>query len=1543
MTSNAPTQTNMISWVFKWNWEEMCGPDGLVIWSTTHKDLGICFQELCLKVPVLTLLAAVSAYYCGRQDRWVVRDAATIRVILLRSLIALLLAIEPIIRVCYSIKDAPASLRPVDYLLYGVESFAWLVHFGFILALRHRLGVSPRGPIAVCVLWTIVLVLNIVSLRSYARIIREGTPERSLSIHFYADIGSFLTHFFYFVTLFPGKGGTHAAYNRMYYEDYYRRVVQSDERQALLGPRHAYSGFQEEEDPGYLGVAMEYSTFSSRLFFHWVHPLMVKGVEGQLHSVDDLFDLPEDLSPNFIHAQIEHAIGRPSALDSEKASLSSGNGQYGSIPGSSSQHQSTPSSQPVEDVHVVSTPVSLVRALHTCFGWEFYSIGILKFIGDAVGFASPLLLNQLVTFIESKSEKKEDGYFFALGLSLAALISSLCNAHFNFLMAKVGMKIRSAIVTLVYRKTLTLSQKSFSVFSTGEVVNFMSTDADRIVNACPSFHAFWSVPFQLAVTFYLLYTQIGWSFLAGVIFAVVLIPINKLIAMKIGFLSTKMMEKKDERVDMTSEALHGIRTLKMHVWEEHFLTKILRVRDSELYYLKGRKYLDAMCVFFWATTPVIIALLTFTCFSFLGGQLTAACVFTTIALLNMLIAPLNAFPWVLNGLVEAWVSVTRIQKLLTLSDLDLHEYYHPLPIDNDNIAVIIRNGKFEWGSHISQQNFQLSDVNFTVLKGQLVGVVGEVGSGKSTLLASMLAEPEKLSGVVAVDNSDQGVAYVSQHSWLQRGTIRDNILFGKPFDSTRYRLVLEACCLEDDMLSFPKGDLWNIAEGSSNLSGGQKARIALARAVYQDMAIYIFDDILSAVDPPVASAIFNKCILKLLNGRTRILCTHFVQCLRYADVVVKMSQGRIVQMGVPADVLHQELQDLALLDFDTPPSTARDPSKIKRDEDSGLRPDDDVLLREHQETGTVQLKVYGAYWKAFTPYLAVAVIVSLLLMQSTKNLSDWWMSYWVSHNGTSPFGGSDNQDFIQETEDKKTISFYLTVYGAIAGLNSFFTLLRAFLFAYAGIHAATGLHKQLMKTIIRARVVFFDISPVGRILNRLSSDTYTVDDSLPFILNILLAQFFGLLGAIIVTIYGLPWLCLVLVPLVPIYHWLQEQYRQTSRELKRISSVTLSPVYSHFSESVHGLTTIRAFRASYRFKRINENLLDCNQRAILASQAASQWLGLRLQLMGVAMISGVGIIAVIQHQFDAADPGIVGLAIAYALSVTGMLGGVVNAFTETEREMVAVERVHQYITDIHCEPQKVSSQSAPYAWPSQGVVEFQNVILKYREHLSPSLKHINFQTRPSEKIGVVGRTGAGKSSLLTALFRLVEISNGCILIDSVDIANLSLHSLRSRLSVIPQEPFLFSGSIRDNVDPLNQYSDHEVYDALNRCHIVDAVRRMGGLSAQVASGATCFSAGQKQLLCLSRAILHNAKVLCIDEATANVDLETDRLIQKTIRSAFRQSTVITIAHRIDTIMDSDRVLVLGGGEVLEFDGPHKLMEDKSSHFYHLASSQQNRR
>ncbi|KAL1117649.1 hypothetical protein AAG570_003964 [Ranatra chinensis] len=792
--------------------------------------------------------------------------------------------------------------------------------------------------------------------------------------------------------------------------------------------------------------------------------------------------------------------------------------------------------------------------------------------------------------------------------------------------------------------------------------------------------------------------------------------------------------------------------------------------------------------------------------------------------------------------------------------------------------------------------------------------MGPVGSGKSSLLAAILAELEKSSGSVACSHFDQGFGYVSQTPWLQRGTIRENILFGEPLDTERYRSVVEACDLMPDLNKLPRHDHTFVGEGGSTLSGGQKARICLARAVYQNNLVYLLDDILSSVDPHVANHIFTRCISGILKEKTRIVCTHQHKFAAQADIVILLQNGKIEKQGPPSEVLPDYSELIAKsegtnlessTDFLEPETDILEAIDNNASEEEERSVDNyrSLILYLYFFLGSVEVQVYTLYFVSIGLCLMFFIFSSIVLMQVSRNLVDWWLAFWVSNehsNGTIPTFGS-------EFTMISGASYYMNVYIFLGILNSVFTLLRAFLFAYGGVIGAKRIHKTLLDSVVMAKVAFFDSSPLGRILNRFSSDMYTIDDTLPFILNILLAQLFGLLGLLVMTLYGLPWLCLILVPIVPVYFWLQNHYRLTSRELKRLSSVTLSPVYNHFNETIQGLSTIRAFKSTSRFNHDNVCFLEANQKTQLSSSAASQWLGIWLQLIGVVMISGIGMLAILQHHLDIANPGLIGLAISYALSLTGSLGGVVNAFTETEREMVAVERVRQYYSDREGGPEREYfkyTMSPPFGWPSQGVVSFNNVYVKYRNHLPYALHNVTFSTRPSEKVGIVGRTGAGKSSLISAIFRLVEISEGSIVIDAVNVKLIYLHELRSRLCVIPQDPFLFEGTARANLDPHGRHQDVDLWDALRKTHLVDVISLLGGLDAVLKRDS--ISVGQRQLLCLARAVLHSASVICIDEATANVDVETDRLIQETVRTCFRRSTVLTIAHRVRTVLDSDR-------------------------------------
>ncbi|XP_049867954.1 uncharacterized protein LOC126368123 [Pectinophora gossypiella] len=1584
-----------MEYLIRWKWEDMCGPVGLRPWDDVNKDFGQCFQELFLQIPTYFLIAIVSGYYVGYRKEWVIREKTQERAVVFRSFVVLALVFIPIIELYIFITKPGFTLYPVDYFAAGASCLAWLVHFGYVLALKHRLGASARGPFLQLILWFCSVLVSMVALRTS---IHTGTITAF-------NIATLSCHALYLLTLLPSSDSRPTFYSP-----------------CLVGSQHTHSEYTPllpHLDEGILGTAMQGTGCCSKLSFSWVDPLLQKGLENKLNDPEELFDIPAKYRCSYVGARMDRAlIGNVDQYQQfeeipHEPFISTG---YGAV-GETGPQASTPVT-PTSRVLVRSPRrqnVTLLRALHACFAFQFYSIGILKLVSDMAGFAGPILLNRLIVFVQDESIDQHLGYSYAAALMAATLISALFNVHFNWLMSLIGLKMRGAIVATILRKTLSVTSTELTKrFSVGEITNFMSTDTDRIVNSCPSFHALWSIPLQLVITLFLLYQQVGISFLAGIAFSVILIPINKVIANKIGQLSNDMMTHKDSRVSLISDLLKGIRTVKVHVWEDYFIERVTEARSQELKYLRGRKYLDAICVVLWATTPVLVAALTLGTHALRGQQLDAPTVFTTVALINMLIAPLNAFPWVLNGLTEAWVSIKRIQKLLDLPDMDSEVYYDRVNTNHDEDKVIIfKNASFAWAKPskrrkhpqrtkknkgkskkrlsiqrrdstsssealLHDEPFALKDISLEIGKGELIGITGSVGCGKSSLLLAIIGDMTKQSGDIQIPESLNGFGYVSQKPWLVRGTIRDNILFGKPYDEGKFRSVVDACALTEDLNVLG----WNayVGEGGCTLSGGQRARIALARAVYQDKQVYLLDDIFSGLDGVVASHIMQRCVLGLLRHTTRVLVAHSPRHLAKTHTTVLLRDGEVVKQG-PPEIILNDIEEFLPSETE---SIGEEPAKPVAPPTDNI----DTVSRnslEDEETmsqGTVGWWVIGLYLRAVGWCLTVIIFLSLVLMQLSQNFTFLWLTFWLKSrpknsttddvslhdNNTLMDHGFNTVDSLIHTVLNTSMSlihdivspanrtylkantlevplsnvtpaptysdnFYLEMYFGLAVLNLVFTIMRAFLFAYGGVKAAAKIHRALLKVIVKAKVKFFDVTPIGRIVNRFSSDTYTVDDSLPFILNILLAQCFSLIGAIAVTVYGLPWLLVAVLPLAAVYYWLQRRYRVTSRQLKRLQSVTLSPVYVHFNDTLEGLTTIRALGSdtSSRWASRGAEGVEAWQRAAMCAAAAAQWLALRLQAAAAALVAGAALLAVLQRGTPAADAGLVGLAISYALSMTSMLSNVLNAFTETEREMIAVERVGEYIKQV--ESEETDGETPPYGWPSQGVITFDDVYLKYsgKENGSMALQGVTFSTFPGEKLGVVGRTGAGKSSLLAALLRLAAPARGRLLLDGVDLASLTLRALRSRIGMIPQEPFIFSGTVRENVDPLQQYHDAEVWRALDACGLRPALQARGGLGAAAAG----LSRGRAQLLCLARAVLQRAKVLLVDEATANLDQETERMILDTIRSSFGGSTVVFVAHRVAGVLECARVLVLGSGRLLELRAPDDALADPTSHLYRL--------
>uniref|UniRef100_W8AAQ1 ABC-type xenobiotic transporter n=1 Tax=Ceratitis capitata TaxID=7213 RepID=W8AAQ1_CERCA len=1478
--------------VVLWNWTEFCST-GIKPFAASSNDLLPCFQEIVLQIPIYTIFATISAYNFGYYTRSVLRDEVQIRLLYLRIIVSVVLALLPILKI-FVFRHEGVKLYAVDVLVVSVECVMWAVHVGYLLSARRFGGLSHRGSLCMNVTWLAVFVLDIVWLRTSVNY--DWWPWSLVTVIF--DL-------FYALTLIPAGSAVLSAASR---------YPANREDESLLGNRYTYFTFDLNET--HLGHAQDEASYASRFVFNWVNPLITKGVAGGLKKIEDLFDLPDALNVSRLSEHLQICI---------------------------------------------SQSKTLFWALHKGFGREFYLIGILRFIADISGFAGPLLLGGLLTQTTAKDNNETDWspYLYALGLCATTWLSAICGTHFNWRMSMIGMKMRIGLVSAIYRKSLEArGLKS----SRPEILNLMSTDTERIVNSCISFHSFWSIPFQLFTTLYLLYTQLGAAFLAGLIFGIVLIPINRLIAQRIGQYSRGLMTAKDLRLAVTSETMSGAKQIKMHAWEDIFIEKIRNCRKEEVNFLKKRKYLDALCVYFWATTPVLMSFLTFGVSVLMGNPLIAASTYTSVALLNMLIGPLNAFPWVLNGLIEAWVSVKRVQELVDLPNLDFSSYYNPIikstgyetstKLDDRPIVLEMKSATFVHEIGIEQNNdrqrqtkFHLENVNISIKKGDLVCLEGPVGGGKSALIDAIVAGMNCISGSVCIHELTTGFGYVPQTPWLQRGTIRDNIIWGSVFDEQWYKSVLYACALNED-LELLGGDLIGIGENGRTLSGGQRARVALARAVYQDKKIYLLDDILAALDAHVSRHIIKHCILGLLKGKTVIIVTRNVSLLYHAHQILYVDAGTVT----PSQYMYSSID----IDLELEADTSNDiygltrSSSIDLDEQNSIdrKSVDSIMLEESRKYGKISLNVLSCYWRAIGTPLAVTTLTFVILMQLTRNLSDAWLAHWVTDTTLDPQNNETSlehivtvpHEFSNHTEPPHNTAYYLGIFASLAVLNSLTTIARAFLFAFAGIKAAIYVHDRLLNRVLYTKFNFFDITSVGRILNRFSSDTYTVDDSLPFILNILLAQLLGLAGALCISLYAMPWLGLIIIPMIPIYLNLQYRYRYASRDIKRLSSNALSPLYTHFTETLQGLVTIRTMRASARFQRDFHAKLEESIKAQLTSTAAQQWLSLRLQLLGVLLVAGAGFLAAITSA-HVTNPGLVGLAISYALSITGLLAGLLNAVAETEQEFVAVERVNDYL-QLEPEDNADGTCDPPFGWPSQGALKFKNVELRYRENLAPALHDINLSTEAFERVGVVGRTGAGKSTLVAALMRVAPLSRGEITLDCVNLKTLALKVLRTRLGIIPQEPFLFEGTVRANLDPRRSHYDSEIWHALATCHAAtQLVQSLGGLDGRIEKGGINLSAGQRQLMCLARGLLKNAKVVCIDEGTSNLDDESAIAMQQALRNSFKSSTVLFIAHRLRGLQLMDRILVIENGEIKEEGTPRDLAQNPESLFYGMLQAQ----
>ncbi|KAK9957353.1 hypothetical protein ABG768_011605 [Culter alburnus] len=1299
------------------------------------------------------------------------------------------------------------------------------------------------------------------------------------------------------------------------------------------------------------------ASFLSKITFWWITGLLVKGYKRPLEEKDlwslNMEDKSQRVVPQLVRRwdQECNKVKRPvdKTLYSPKRAAK-GEKKDG---------------QPIEESEILLVKTlqktgdpSLFCALCRTFGPYFLVSSLYKIIHDILMFVGPEILRLLIQFVNDSSAPTWLGYFYTTLLFVCTCVQTLILQKYFHVCFVTGMRLRTAIVGAVYRKALVITNAARRTSTVGEIVNLMSVDAQRFMDLITYINMIWSAPLQVILALYFLWQNLGPSVLAGIAVMVLMVPINAVIAMKTKTYQVAQMKSKDNRIKLMNEVLNGIKVLKLYAWELAFKDKVSAIRESELQVLKKTAYLGAVSTFTWVCAPFLVALSTFAVYVLVDEHniLDAQKAFVSLALFNILRFPLNMLPMVISSMVQASVSMKRLRVFLSHEELDEDSVERPA-ITGSPDCIRIVDGAFSWSKDDPPT---LKRINVCIPEGALVAVVGHVGSGKSSLLSALLGEMQKQEGNVSIKGS---VAYVPQQAWIQNATLKDNILFGRESKDSWYQKVVEACALLPDLEILPGGDSTEIGEKGVNLSGGQKQRVSVARAVYCSCAVYLLDDPLSAVDAHVGKHIFEKVIgpQGLLQGRTRVLVTHGLSFLPQADLILVMVDGEITEMGsytelldrqgAFAEFLHtysnteQEEEEesvgdsvprkglenggpAALLGESQNALNAAGTGKIQKTESNDAadakktKSAESARLTEADKanTGRVKLSVFWEYMKAIGLPLSIFSVFLFFCHHLSSLGSNYWLSIWT------------DDPVINNTQPNREMR--LGVYGALGLSQGIAVFCYSVAVSIGGILASRYLHQTMLYNVLRSPMSFFERTPSGNLVNRFAKETDTIDSVIPSIIKMFMGSMFNVLGSCAVILIATPLVAIIIPPLGLLYFYVQRFYVASSRQLKRLESVSRSPVYTHFNETLLGTSVIRAFGEQQRFIRESDGRVDYNQKAYFPSIVANRWLAVRLEFVGNCIVTFAALFAVMAR--DSLSPGIMGLSISYALQVTASLNWLVRMSSELETNIVAVERVKEY-GDTEKEAEwRLEHSTLPAGWPTIGHIEIRNFGLRYREDLELAISDISVNIEGGEKVGIVGRTGAGKSSLTLGLFRIIEAAQGEIRIDGVNIAELGLHELRSRITIIPQDPVLFSGSLRMNLDPFDGYTDEEVWRALELAHLKNFVSGLPDkLNHECSEGGENLSLGQRQLVCLARALLRKTKILVLDEATAAVDLETDNLIQSTIRTQFEDCTVLTIAHRLNTIMDYTRVLVLDKGQMAEFDSPSSLIAKKGI-FYKMA-------
>ncbi|KAL4866980.1 hypothetical protein BDV12DRAFT_128663 [Aspergillus spectabilis] len=1259
----------------------------------------------------------------------------------------------------------------------------------------------------------------------------------------------------------------------------------------------------------------------------------------------------------------------------------------------------------------------LLWALYDAFRFEFLLGGICQLVSSVLMVLTPYLTRYLIAFATDAYAAQNSGQpaphigrgmGFAVGITCMQAVQTLCTNQFLYRGQMVGGQIRAVLILKIFDKAMKLSGRAKAgsaqtpeeqektaelkaakdqalkqpgtgakgenntksdgkAWGNGRIVALMSIDVDRINLACGLFHVSWTAPLSIIIALVLLLVNLGYSALAGYALLVIGMPFLTYAVRSLFKRRRNINKLTDQRVSLTQEILQGVRFVKFFGWESSFLNRLKEIRKREIRSIQTLLAVRNGILCVSMSIPIFASMLAFITYALTNHSLDPAPIFSSLALFNSLRMPLNLLPLVIGQITDAWTALNRIQEFIVAEE-QTEDIQHDQHMAD---AIQMDRASFTW-EHLaadkeaeqaekktgptkqtkpaplkdstteSAEPFQLHDMTIDIRRDELIAVIGTVGSGKSSLLSALAGDMRLTDGAVRLSTSR---AFCPQYTWIQNTSVRDNILFGRDYDEKWYDQVIDACALKPDLEILPNGDATEIGERGITISGGQKQRLNIARAIYFNAEVVLLDDPLSAVDAHVGRHIMDKAICGLLKGRCRILATHQLHVLSRCDRIVVMDEGRIHAVGTFDELSHDNEVFKRLM------STASQDSKEDEEEATEVveqeteklaeqkpnKPAAALMQLEEKATDSVGWGVWGAYINASGSYFHAVVILFLLALANVINVwTSLWLSYWTSDHYPSLSTGQ-----------------YIGIYAGLGAVSALVMFAFSTYMTTAGTNASRTMLQRAMTRVLRAPMSFFDTTPLGRITNRFSKDIQVMDNELCDAMRMYALTITLIISIMVLIIVFYHYFAIALGPLFLVFLMASNYYRASAREVKRHESLLRSTVYARFGEAITGTACIRAYGVQEQFRKTIRDSIDLMNGAYFLTFSNQRWLSVRLDGIAILLVFVTGVL-VVTSRFDV-SPSISGLVLSYILAIAQMLQFTVRQLAEVENNMNATERVHYYGTQLE-EEAPLHNAPVPPSWPEKGQITFSDVEMRYRSSLPLVLKGLTMDITGGERIGIVGRTGAGKSSIMSALFRLTELSAGTISIDGVDISTVGLQDLRSRLAIIPQDPTLFRGSIRSNLDPFNEHTDLELWDALRKAHLIDSpgsgqtpqdISPLSSadplpnttttttkltLDTPVDEEGLTFSLGQRQLMALARALVRNARIIICDEATSSVDFATDQRIQETMAQEFRGKTLLCIAHRLRTIIHYDRICVMDQGGIAEMDSPLRLWEKEGGIF-----------